>query len=69
MAKSTRSTKRPAARTRKTGGAGGKDPLVQRTLDAVKEQARMTGVSPIQYVRGIMTGRYPRLSPRELGED
>jgi hypothetical protein len=69
MAKSTRSTKRPAARPRKTGGAGGIDPLVQRTLDAVKEQARMTGVSPIQYVRGIMTGRYARLSPRELGED
>jgi hypothetical protein len=70
MAKSTRPTKRRATRTRKAGAAGGGvDPLVQRTLDAVKEQARMTGVSPIQYVRGVMTGRYPRLSPRELGED
>jgi hypothetical protein len=69
MAKSTRTTKRPATRARKAGAAGGVDPLVQRTLDAVKEQARMTGVSPIQYVRGVMTGRYPRLSPRELGED
>jgi hypothetical protein len=28
----------------------------------------MSGVSPIQYVRGVMTGRYPRLSPREIGE-
>ena len=69
MAKTKRAARRPAARPRKAGGTGGVDPLVQRTLDAVKEQARMTGVSPIQYVRGVMTGRYPRLSPRELGED
>jgi hypothetical protein len=69
MAKSTRTAKRPPARRRKAAGTGGADPLVQRTLDAVREQARMTGISPIQYVRGVMTGRYPRLSPRELGED
>ena len=66
MAKSTRPRKRAAAGTRRA--SAGADPLVQGTLDAVKELARTAGVSPIQYVRGVMTGRYPRLSPRELGE-
>ena len=66
MAKSTRPRKRPAAGAPKA--SAGADPLVQGTLDAVKELARTAGVSPIQYVRGVMTGRYPRLSPRELGE-
>jgi hypothetical protein len=44
------------------------DPLVPKTLTAVADRARIAGVTPIQYVRGVMTGRFERLSPRELGE-
>ena len=68
MAKAKRPTKRASAGGKKAAG-GAQDPLLQRTLAAVEGHARMAGVSSVQYIRGVMTGRYPRLSPRELGEE
>ena len=69
MAKAKRPAKRASTGSRKATGGGGQDPLLERTLAAVEGHARMAGVSSVQYIRGVMTGRYPRLSPRELGEE
>jgi hypothetical protein len=81
MAKSSKKPSASARRRRSTtrGGAGrgttstgarppSADPLLEKTLAAVADRARMAGVSPAAYIRGVMTGRYERLSPRELGE-
>jgi hypothetical protein len=67
MAKSKKAIRRSGGAKSKAGAAS-PDPLVQRTLDAVREKAQLEGVSPIQYVRGVLTGRYARLTPRDLGE-
>ena len=60
--------RRRAAGSTKGSDSPAADPLLDKTLTAVKDHARLAGVSPVQYIRGVMTGRFPRLSPRELGE-
>ena len=68
MAKAKRPTE-PRLRRRQEASRRRAGPVVATDARAVEGHARMAGVSSVQYIRGVMTGRYPRLSPRELGEE